>query len=197
MAESAEKDKLDEAIECLLGSWPLLRGVVATRWREYDHRKLKELRDYYGLDASELRLHTLSNAEIERLFCRELRRQIDSFKMKPSQIEDFLRVFMDEVFDAVPDETTNQTSRLAEAIYLVRKELKQNKLELYEQARLLRGSAQSLVFVPSRGHSESEGEKSECSEGESGEDPSRMTIERDTESLKQLSSRLTDEGPWH
>ena len=198
MKIESSKDLLREGVECILGSWPLLRGVVDTHWREYDHRKLEELQSYYGMDPREVKMHTLSNAQIERLLCDELLSQLENYKMKPSQIEDFLRTFMDEVFDAVPSDTKNETFKLAEEIYFLRKELREGKRERYESAILLGQIQQQMKFSPaenaeSDSPSDSASSFEEAVEINNKKKNSAMTIELDKGSLQNLSAKLKDE----
>jgi hypothetical protein len=70
------QDKLLIGIEKVLGSWPLLRGVVETSWKEHSFRKIDELKDYF--EAGKYKFHTLSNRQLEKVFAEELHFQITS-----------------------------------------------------------------------------------------------------------------------
>lgn len=119
------------SVKTILSAWPLLRGVVDTKFNEGHKRRLRELKEYLSDPDIDFRL--LKNHEIEELFVIELCKMIKEYKMKEEDIHDYIIIFMDEVFDAIPGEGDNADYIIASEIYQVTINCKNLNYEYIQQ----------------------------------------------------------------
>jgi len=72
--EKSKEQKIYNAIEKILGAWPMLRGVVETGWREMEFRTCNEIWDF--IDEKKYKFHKMSNRAIEEAMVSELYLQV-------------------------------------------------------------------------------------------------------------------------
>lgn len=72
--QTARDKKIHNAIEKILGAWPMLRGVVETGWKEMEFRSLNEIWDF--IEDKKYKFHKMTNKDIEKAMVDELYLQV-------------------------------------------------------------------------------------------------------------------------
>lgn len=117
-------DKWHSGVRMILYNWPLLRGAVDVKFNEYCHKKLKQVKDY--IDVKKYNFSNLSNEELEAIFCREVCIYLIEWETDERQLEDFLLIFINEVFDCMPDKNDNKSTVAARYIVKLYDDLMEN-----------------------------------------------------------------------
>lgn len=127
-----KEQKIYNAIEKILGAWPIIRGVVETGWKEMEFRSLNEIWDF--IEEKKYAFHKMTNKDIEKAMVSELYLQITHFKNTTEEdIHDFIYIFMTEVFDCFFHETEKSDYQIADLIYRVVKAIREGNDEFYEE----------------------------------------------------------------
>ena len=74
MEKLTKNQKIRRAIEAILGSWPVLRGVVDSGWREMEFKKMDEIWDF--IEEKKYKFFKMTNKKIEGVMVEELYLQI-------------------------------------------------------------------------------------------------------------------------
>ena len=131
MNKKVYDEKLKQAAEALIGAWPLLRGVVETGWQEFNFRKLDELQQYF--DPKQYKFHQMTNKQIEALFAELFFLQLKDEKADEEEFEDFLLVWMDEVFSSEPSPNDNDHKNIARTTKALQADIKKGSDTLFTQ----------------------------------------------------------------
>ena len=74
MDKLTKNQKIKKVIEAVLGSWPMLRGVVDSGWREMEFKHLSEIWDF--IEEKKYKFFKMTNKQIEGVMVEELYLQI-------------------------------------------------------------------------------------------------------------------------
>lgn len=123
--------KLKEGIHIILMQWPLLVGVIESQWNEFEKKKLRLLPKL--MDCTKYDFNKMPYKESRIVLVNELVDYIEEIEVTPEDIWEFLLVYVDEVFDAMPEKNDKSHEAIASAIYRLMTELDTQTYEFYKE----------------------------------------------------------------
>ena len=124
-------EKWSSGVRMVLYNWPLLRGAVEIKFHEYENKKLYQVKDY--IDVKKYNFSNMSNEEIECMFAKEICLYLIEWETDEIQLQDFMTIFVNEVFDCMPDKTDKSHKLAARSIIKLFEELNENENTTYEE----------------------------------------------------------------
>lgn len=133
MTDNIDFHKFHDGIRMILHNWPLLRGAVDIKFNEYCPRYIKSLNTYF--DTKQYQFANLSNEDLEKIFVKELSEYILEWEVVQQDIEDFMLIFVNEVFDCMPHKDDKDHEFASRYIMKLNGDIMKNDDIIYEEIK--------------------------------------------------------------
>ena len=171
----ADEEKFKSGIDMVFSQWPLLVGVIETSWGEYDRKKLKFLPKL--MDCKPYNFSKLPYTEVRAVFINELTNYMLEVDTTPEDVAEFMQVFMDEVFDSVPDSTDKSHRVAASAISQLLDTLLNNDDTVLDAIKKRFEASKGITFVAANKEEEEEVDDCGCETSDCEHSTSKMQEE--------------------